>query len=140
MLTKYWFEVAAFTYDGRRGDLAGRICCTPTSSGTPVTEDDLYQPQSLTAWLGNYHDRPELRWYPGTLGGEQGALFNIYRAEDGPTGAWRNVGTRQKGSGASLFWRDNDLMLPEGTIYYRVKYWRKTGFESSPSSYASVER
>jgi len=137
---EYWFEVAAFTYDGRRGDLAGPICCTPTSSGTPVTEDDLYRPQSLTAWLGNYHDRPELRWYPGTLGGEQGALFNIYRAEDGPTGAWRNVGTRQKGSGASLFWRDNDLLLPEGTIYYRVTYWRKTGFESSPSSYASVIR
>jgi len=135
---EYWFKVAAFTHDGRRGDFAGPINCTPSSGGTANLAEEAYRPRSLTAWIGGFFNRPELRWYPGSLGSEKGAAFNIYRVQNSPTGTWLNVGTRQKGEEETVFWRDYTTLPTSATLYYRVTYWNKSGFESFPSSWASV--
>jgi len=135
---EYWFKVAAFTYDGRRGDFAGPINCTPSSGGAATLAEEAYRPRSLSAWMGAMFHRPEMRWYPGSLGSERGALFNIYRAEGSPTGTWRNVGTKDKGDQETLFWRDYGTIPASTSLYYRVTYWNKSGFESFPSSWAEV--
>ena len=135
---EYWFKVAAFTYDGRRGDFAGPLNCTPSSGGTPTLAEEAYRPRSLTAWKGAYYDRPELRWYPGSLGWEKEALFNVYRSTTSPTGSWLNLASKQKRDADTLFWRDTQAVPPGETFYYRTTYWNKSGFESFPSSWAGV--
>jgi hypothetical protein len=135
---EFWFKVAGFTYDGRRGDFAGPINCTPASGGQAVLAEEAYRPCSLSIWVHPLFERPELRWYPGSLGWQRGALFNIYRVEGSPTGTWRNVGTRQKGDVELVRWRDYSTLPTSTTIYYRVTYWSVSGFESFPSSWASL--
>jgi hypothetical protein len=135
---EYWFKVAGFTSDARRGDYAGPIPCIPTSGGPPTNVDDAYQPQSLTVARGIFFRRPELRWYPGSLGGEKGSLFNIYRTTNAPTGSWLNIGTQEKGDHTPMLWRDSTTIPTSVTLYYRVTYWNRSGFESKPSSWAAL--